>query len=70
MIADTDFNAVTKVNNAIHWKDGAMGTDKQEITWRSCMREDFFSIGVQVPVNGVKRNCSLLQPKLLISRIL
>ncbi len=34
--------------------------DKQEITlWRRRLQEVFFSIEVQVPIDGVKRNCLL-----------
>jgi hypothetical protein len=66
----SDSNAVTTINNATYSKAVTMGRDEQETLWRSCLREVFFSIEVQVPVDGVKRNCSLLQPKHLISHIL
>jgi hypothetical protein len=69
-ITVSDSNAVTTINDAIYWKAVMMGRDKQETLWRSCLQEVFFSIEVQVRVDGVKRNCSLLQPKHLISRIL
>ncbi len=58
----SDSNAVTTINNAIYRKAVMMGRDEQETPWRSCLREVFFSIEVQVLINGVKRNCSLLHP--------
>jgi hypothetical protein len=56
----SDSNTVTTINNTIYWKAVTMGRDEQETLWRSGLREVFFSIEVQVLVDGVKRNCLLL----------
>jgi hypothetical protein len=62
-----DSNAVTTINNTTYQKSVMIGRDELETLWRSRLREVFFSIEVQVPINGVKRNCLLLQPKRLVS---
>ncbi len=66
----SDSNAVTTFNNATYWKAVTMGRDEQETLWRSCLQEVFFSIEVQVPVDGVKRNCVASAEAFIISLIL
>jgi hypothetical protein len=67
MMTISDSNGVTTINDATYQKSVMILRDELETLWRSCLREVFFSIEVQVPIDSIKRSCSLLQPKHLIS---
>jgi hypothetical protein len=67
-MAISDSTTVTIINNATYQKSGMIaGRDELETLRRRRLWGVFFSIEVQVPIDGVKRNCSLLEPKHLIS---